>query len=132
MNEVIERLLRATNEHDLESLVACFAEDYTLTAPLHPQRSFSGRDQVRRNWTQLFGAVPNLAARLVSTASEGEAIWTEWEMTGQRRDGARHHLRGIFIFGVAGGLIRWGRMFLEPVEEGGPDMDGAVRAQLGR
>jgi hypothetical protein len=25
-------------------------------------------------------------------------------------------LRGVFIFGVSGGLIRWGRMFLEPVD----------------
>jgi ketosteroid isomerase-like protein len=126
----IERLLRATNAHDLEGVVACFAEDYALDAPLHPQRSFRGRDQVRRNWTQIFAGVPDITTRVVRSATDGATLWTEWEMSGTRRDGGAHLLRGVFIFGIGGGLIRTGRMFLEPVEESGPGMDRAISAQL--
>ncbi len=34
----VERLLQATNAHDLERLVACFADDYRNETPVHPAR----------------------------------------------------------------------------------------------
>jgi ketosteroid isomerase-like protein len=128
---IIDRLVDATNRHDVEDVVACFADDYELAAPLHPSRSFRGREQVRRNWTQIFDAVPDIATRLVGAAVAGECVWTEWEMAGTRHDGAPHLMRGVFIFTVGGGRIRSGRMFLETVERGGDDMDAAVRRQVG-
>jgi len=128
----IERLVHATNSHEVERVVACFASDYRLESPLHPARSFSGQEQVRRNWTQIFAGVPDLQARLVAHAVEGDTVWTEWEMTGTRRDGKPHLMRGVFVFGVAGGLIRTGRMFFEPVDDSPADMDSAVRAQVPR
>ncbi len=126
----VERLVAATNAHDVEALVACFAVDYALESPAHPQRSFRGVAQVRRNWTQIFAAVPDLEARLLRSAVDGEAVWTEWEMNGTRRDGGAHRMRGVFIFEVTGGVIRSGRMFLEPVEEAGGDMNAALRGHL--
>jgi ketosteroid isomerase-like protein len=127
----IQRLVDATNTHDLERLVACFADDYSLTAPSHPQRGFRGRDQVRRNWTHIFAAVPDITTQLVRTTVDGDAVWTEWEMAGTRRDGTAHRTAGVFIFGVTDGQIRWGRMFLEPVDTTGSDIDAVVRAQVG-
>jgi ketosteroid isomerase-like protein len=128
----IDRLLGATNAHDLEGIVACFTDDYTLEAPSHPARSFRGKEQVRRNWTQILGAVPDIATRVVRAASDDESVWTEWEMSGTRHDGGRHLMRGVFIFGISDGSIRWGRMFLEPVDESSLDMDGALHAQVVR
>jgi ketosteroid isomerase-like protein len=127
----IERLVAATNAHDLERLVACFAADYRLEAPTHPGRSFSGTAQVRRNWAGIFAAVPDLVTRLVSAAVDGEVVWTELEMIGTRRDGVRHWMCGVFVFVVVAGQIRSGRMFLEPVEEAGGTMDAAVHALVG-
>jgi ketosteroid isomerase-like protein len=131
VDDPIERLLAATNAHDVEAIVACFADDYELTSPVHPARSFRGRDQVRRNWTAILGAVPDLNARIVGRARDGETVWTEWEMTGNRRDGAVHDMRGVFVFRVRDGLVRSGRMYLEPVDRDAGDMDRAVRDQLG-
>ena len=126
---VVERLLDATNRHDLEALVACFAEDYELTAPSHPERGFSGNARVRQNWQTIFGAVPDIAVELVSAAVDGEVVWTEQEMRGRRRDGEPHLLRGVFIFRVSEGLIRQGRMYLEPVTEDAPSVLDALRRQ---
>jgi ketosteroid isomerase-like protein len=112
----VERLVRVTNAHDIEGIVACFADDYVLDSPIHPQRSFRGKEQVRRNWTQILAAVPDIAVRVLRSARDGDTAWTEWEMNGTRRDGVAHAMRGVFIFGVSGGLVRWGRMFLEPVD----------------
>ncbi len=112
----VERLRDATNAHDIERLVACFGEDYVLDAPVHPERSFRGKEQVRRNWTNFFAAVPDITTRILRSATDGDTVWTEWVMSGTRRDGAAHLVQGVFIFGVGGGSIRWGRMFLEPME----------------
>ena len=126
----IQRLLQATNARDVERIAACFADDYVLASPAHPARSFRGKEQVRSNWTRMLAGVPDLEARLLRSAAEGDTVWTEWEMSGTRRDGAAHQMVGVFIFGVGGGLIRWGRMFLEPVELAGATMEGALREQL--
>ena len=32
---LVERLQRATNDHDVDAVVACFAEDYENETPLH-------------------------------------------------------------------------------------------------
>jgi hypothetical protein len=37
---VVERLCRATNEHDLEALALCFAPDYRNETPVHPALGF--------------------------------------------------------------------------------------------
>jgi ketosteroid isomerase-like protein len=126
----VERLVRATNAHDVDRLVACFAADYSLEAPAHPQRSFCGNEQVRRNWTQIFTAVPDIRASVVRSVVAGETVWTEWEMSGTRRDGAAHLARGVFIFGISDGLVRWGRMYLEPVEGSDGHIDTAPRSPL--
>ncbi|MGZ5301942.1 MAG: nuclear transport factor 2 family protein, partial [Actinomycetota bacterium] len=62
VEDLVERLARATNEHDLDALTACFAPEYVNETPAHPERGFRGRDQVRKNWEQIFGAVPDLEA----------------------------------------------------------------------
>ncbi|WP_349897613.1 nuclear transport factor 2 family protein [Parafrigoribacterium soli] len=127
---LIKRLLRATNEHDIESLVACFASDYRNETPAHPARGFVGRDQVRRNWEQIFALVPDVAVELVGSAVDGDTVWSEWEHSGTRTDGSRHHMRGVLIFGVANGLAEWARFFLEPVDDGGVNVDVAVARQV--
>lgn len=130
--QMVQRLLQATNDHDLEALVACFAEDYDNETPTHPARGFHGRSQVRRNWEQIFAFVPDVRAAVTRAAVDGEVIWTEWEMTGTRRDGTAHCMRGVVIFGVGGGVARWGRFYLEPVDLGAGTVNDAVRAQVVR
>jgi ketosteroid isomerase-like protein len=124
------RLCKATNEHDLAGLVACFAPGYRNATPAHPQRGFTGREQVRRNWEQIFAAIPDLSAEILSIAVAGDTVWTEWEHRGTRPDGSRHLMRGVVIFGVADGLAEWARFYLEPVQDDGADVDAAVRQQV--
>jgi hypothetical protein len=127
---MVERLCRATNDHDLETLTSCFAADYRNETPVHPARAFQGREQVRRNWEQIFAAVPDLTAEVRWIADEG-SVWSEWEMRGTRRDGSPHLMRGVVIFGVDGGEAAWARFYLESVEERGIGIDEAVRRGVG-
>jgi ketosteroid isomerase-like protein len=123
---LVERLCQATNAHDLEALASCFAVDYRNDTPVHPARGFRGRAQVRKNWEQIFAAVPDIAAQ-VHWVADQETAWSEWEMRGTRRDGSAHVMRGVVIFGVKNGEASWARFYLEPVQEGGGGVDDAVR-----
>jgi hypothetical protein len=128
---VVERLLEAINAHDLEAMVACFADDYLNEWPAHPQRGFRGSAQVRRNWSQIFAGVPDLRARVPRIAVDGATVWTEWDIYGTRRDGAAFLMRGVAIFGVAEGRLAWVRYYLEPVEEASGDVDAHTRQVVG-
>lgn len=130
--ETIERLLRVTNSHDLDALVACFAHDYVNETPAHPARGFRGNGQVRRNWEQIFAFVPDLRADISRRAADGDAVWTEWTMQGTRRDGTSHEMAGVIVFGVADDLIQWARFYLEPVDRSEATVDAAVRSQVAR
>lgn len=126
----VDRLLAATNAHDLDALVDCFAEGYRNETPAHPSRSFLGREQVRANWTSILTFVPDLRAEVLASAVAGDVIWSEWEMAGRRLDGSAHHMRGVIVFGTVGGRATWARFYLEPVEESASTVTEAVRTQV--
>ena len=128
---VVQRLRAVTNSHDLDAIVACFASDYRNETPAHPARNFVGNEQVRRNWTKILAAIPDISTEILASAVSGTMVWTEWEHRGTRRDGTAHLMRGVIVFGIAGGLIVSARFFLEPVEEASGDVKAAVQRQVG-
>ena len=126
-----EQLCPAVNSHDIDRVVDLFADDYVNETPAHPARGFRGREQVRRNWTQLFAAVPDIGAQVLRADQVGETLWSEWEMRGNRRDGARHLMRGVMIFRVRDEKASAVRFYVEPVDDaGGPDADEALEQIL--
>jgi len=132
-HEVVDRLVDATNRHDLNALVACFATDYRNETPAHPARGFTGPEQVRQNWAQIFANVSDVRGEVVASTVDGDSSWTEWEMTGTRPDGSPHHMKGVIIFTCGDGLITNARFYLEPVDDSPAPVDAAVRQQvLGR
>ncbi len=48
-----------------------------------------------------------------------------WE--GSYRDGSPFRMRGVTVTGVRDGRIAWARLYMEPVEEDGTDIDASVR-----
>ena len=126
----VRRLQEAVASRDLEAVVACFGAQYRNETPVHPERGFIGRDQVRQNWTQIFAAIPDIEAEVVRLAVDGSVVWSEWEHRGTRPDGSPHLMRGVIIFGVEHGLIEWARFYLEPVETGGGGVSEAIRKQV--
>ena len=125
-SDVVERIVEATNAHDLDALVECFALGYVNQTPVHPSRGFVGREQVRRNWAQLFAAMPDLHCDVLASAVDGPHVWSEWEMRGTRPDGSAHLMRGVMVFEVGGGMVQSVRFYLEPVDAGPSTVDDAV------
>ena len=127
MLSVVTRLRDAMNEHDLEALVDVFDPDFVSETPAHPQRTFRGADQVRRNWEQIFAGVPDLQADLLDAVVAGDTVWSEWDWHGTRRDGAPHRMRGVTIQRVRDARAISVRFYMEPVDADGPAAGEAVR-----
>ncbi|MFA4841852.1 MAG: nuclear transport factor 2 family protein [Agrococcus sp.] len=125
---MVRSLHRATAAHDLDGIVSHFATDYTLEDPVHPDRSFQGADQVRRNWTRLLDAMPGLVLEERGLVADGSTVWTEIVLRGRRADGDEQALCGVMIFTVERGAITAGRFYLAPVAHDGLDADAAVEA----
>ena len=128
---LLDRLVDATNAHDLAGLIDCFAPDYRNETPAHPARGFTGREQVRENWRQIFAFVPDITAAIVRQAVADDTIWSEWEMRGTRRDGSAHLMRGVIVFTVGQGRATRARFYLEPVDDSPSGVGAAVRATVG-
>jgi ketosteroid isomerase-like protein len=128
---VAERLSAAMNAHDIEAFVACFDEEYESEQPVHPDRAFRGRDQVRRNWSAIFEGVPDFTAELISASVEGDTEWSEWRWRGTQSDGTPLDMTGVIVGGVRNGRLGWARLYVEPVERGGAGIDAAVRDMSG-
>jgi len=127
---ILKRLETAINAHDLEGLVDCFADDYWNETPLHPSRGFVGRDQVRRNWSQILVGVPDLRAALVRSVIVDDEAWAEWDWRGTLRDGAVVHLRGTTIQGIRDGQATWARFYMEPVDEAVEVVDSVIQRTM--
>lgn len=123
---VVRRLVEAVVAHDLDAVGDCFEPDYRNETPAHPNRGFTGRDQVKANWARMFEAVPDITARVLRTAVNEEAVWSEWEMSGTRTDGQRLLMSGVIIFGVSQERVSWARFYLEPVDSEVGGIDAAV------
>ena len=114
---VVERLCDAMNRHDLDGFLALIDPDYRSDQPLHPQRAFVGKDQVRKNWTKIFEEHADFHAELVSVVAEADTVWSEWHWSGTRTDGTELNSRGVIIFGIGAGQIMSGRLYMEQVQQ---------------
>jgi ketosteroid isomerase-like protein len=128
---VAQRLCAAMNAHDIEALVACFAEDYASEQPAHPDRAFQGSGQVRTNWSAIFDGVPDFRAELVREDAVGDVEWTEWRWRGTQEGGSALDMAGVIVAGVRDGRLAWARLYVEPVEQAGAGIAAAVRDMAG-
>jgi ketosteroid isomerase-like protein len=124
---MLERLRAATNAHDAPRLASLFAQDYRSSQPLHPGRGFGGSAQVLENWASVFKGVPDFASELIASAVDGDTEWGEWSWQGHHVDGSPFAMRGITILVVRDGVIAEGRLYMEPVEADGGDIEASVQ-----
>ena len=127
MHETIARLCDAVNAHDVDAMVELIAPEYRSEQPAHPNRGFGGKDQVHKNWSTLFSGVPDLKVDVLRHLDDGTTSWSEWEFLGHHTDGSVFNERGVVLFGLRDGLISWGRLYMEIVEQGGADIDETMR-----
>jgi ketosteroid isomerase-like protein len=129
--EVAASIAAAMNARDIEAFVSLFAEDYDSRQPVHPDRAFRGTKQVRANWSAVFAGVPDFRAELVSSAADGDTLWSEWRWQGTHDDGSRLDMAGVTVMGIRDGLIAWARLYVESVVQDSGGIDAVVGRMAG-
>jgi hypothetical protein len=82
---------------------------------------------VLQNWTAVFEGVPDFVSELVSYSIDGSTEWGEWYWHGRHVDCSSFAMRGVTILVVRRDLIAEGRLYMEPVDTAGEDIDEAVQ-----
>ncbi|HUP12695.1 MAG TPA: nuclear transport factor 2 family protein [Niastella sp.] len=124
---VLQQLHQAFNQRNINLFMECFADDYRSEQPLHPDRAFAGKEQVRINWDANFKEMPDFTVELLSKQTGNDTIWAEWNWKGTRIDGSKLHMRGVTLFGAVGQKIIWARLYMELVAADGAGIEVAVK-----
>jgi ketosteroid isomerase-like protein len=131
MAGVVERMVNAMNNHDLDGAAGLMHEQYRSEQPAHPGRAFVGRAQMRANWAAMFAGIPDFRAELIRSVDDGDVVWSEWHWWGTRTDGQPFDVRGVTLFEVRDDEITAGRLYIEDVEKEDRDIEQAVEAISG-
>jgi ketosteroid isomerase-like protein len=118
--EVLQQVLDAFNRHDLDAIMAFFAEDAVIESPRGPDawgRRFLGKDQVRAGLAARFTGIPDVHYGDDTHWACGNRGVSEWTLTGTTTDGVRVHVRGCDLWEFRGGAIVRKDSFWKIVEQ---------------
>src|SRR5512145_1156081 len=73
---LVEKHVRAFNDHDAEAWAGAYAEKATLHDPQYPA-PLAGRDAIRKDIDDFFVAFPDMQFRVLSVASSGDLVAVE-------------------------------------------------------
>src|SRR3954468_15435020 len=113
--DIADRLAEALRRRDADRLASLFTDDYDSRQPAHPDRAFTGRAQVRANWSAIFAGVPDFTPELLGASRDGDTVWSEWAWHGPRVSGEPLEMAGVIVLGLRGDLIAWARLYVEDV-----------------
>jgi len=99
--DVLERMLDGFNRHDLDAIMALFANECVFEAPRGPDpwgRRFEGRAAVREGLAARFTGIPDVSYEGHGDFVSGERGVSEWTLRGTTVDGERLEVRGCDIW----------------------------------
>jgi ketosteroid isomerase-like protein len=103
-----EAILDAFNRHDLDAIMAFFAEDATLDTPRGPYpwgRRYEGKAAVREGLAARFAGIPDVHYGEGRHFVSGERGVSEWLLTGTTTAGERLAVRGCDLWEFRDGLV---------------------------
>lgn len=95
--ETLDAICDAFNQHDLDAIMAFFADACVLEMPRGPRpwgQRFEGRDVVREALASRFAGIPDVHYGDAHHWVCGDFGVSEWTLTGTTSTGARLEVRG--------------------------------------
>jgi uncharacterized protein (TIGR02246 family) len=105
---LLAKFAAAWNAHDVEALMSCMTEDGVFFAAAGPAPSgvhSSGREAVRRSYSEVFATFPDARWRDAKHFVAGDRAVTEWLFEGTKADGTAVSVRGCDVFVLRDGKI---------------------------
>jgi ketosteroid isomerase-like protein len=106
--ETLKAVVDAFNRHDLDAIMAHFADDAVFESPRGPDRwgtRFEGRTAVREGLARRFAGIPDVHYGDARHFVAGDRGASEWTLTGTTTDGERLEVRGCDLWEFRDGLI---------------------------
>ena len=99
--EGLRAIARAFDEHDLDTIMAYFAEDAVFEAPRGPNpfgTRVVGRDAIRDAFAGRFSGIPDVRYTGDSHFVSGDRGCSEWTLSGTTSEGTRIEVRGCDLW----------------------------------
>ena len=106
---VLEAFIDAFNAHDVDAIMACFADDCVMEMPRGPApggRRLVGKAEVREGVRSRFEGIPDVRYDDGRHWACGDRAVSEWTLRGTQRTGEPIEVRGCDLLELSGGLIR--------------------------
>lgn len=104
----LEAILDGFNRHDLDAIMAFFAEDATLDTPRGANvwgTRFEGKAAVREGLAARFAGIPDVHYGEDRHWVAGDRGASEWRLTGTTTSGERVDVRGCDLWEFRDGLV---------------------------
>ncbi|MDB5554595.1 MAG: ketosteroid isomerase [Rhizobium sp.] len=103
-------LCAAFNAHDLDSIMAFFADDCVLQMPRGSKpwgERFEGKEKVRAALATRFEGLPDVhyGDEQHFVDEDANTGMSKWTLTGTTRDGVRKHVHGCDFYTFRGGKV---------------------------
>ena len=106
--DTLREIADAFNRHDVEGVMAFFADDAVFETPKGPDpwgRRFVGKEQVREGVAARFAGIPDVHYGDDSHWVSGDRGVSEWTLTGTTIDGEHIQVRGCDLWTFRDGLV---------------------------
>jgi ketosteroid isomerase-like protein len=105
---MLEAIAKAFDEHDLDGIMAQFADDAVFESPRGSEAfgtRFVGREAVREAFAGRFAGIPDVRYRDDAHFVDGDRGASEWTLSGTMTDGTRIEVRGCDLWTLRDGKV---------------------------
>jgi ketosteroid isomerase-like protein len=106
--EMLRSIAAAFDRHDLDRIMAQFADDAVFESPRGAERwgqRFVGKASVREAFAARFSGIPDVRYEEDDHFVDGDRGASEWTLSGTTTDGKRIEVRGCDIWTIRDGKI---------------------------
>jgi ketosteroid isomerase-like protein len=106
--DVLERMLDGFNRHDLDAIMALFAEGCVFESPRGPDpwgRRYEGKADVAEGLGARFAGIPDVSYEGRGDFVSGDRGASEWTLRGTTVDGERIEVRGCDLWTFRGDAV---------------------------
>jgi ketosteroid isomerase-like protein len=106
--EVLRSVCAAFDRHDLDGIMAHFADDAVFESPRGPDpwgQRFVGKAAVREGFAGRFAGIPDVRYTEDAHFVDGDRGASEWTLSGTSVDGQRIEVRGCDLWTLRDGQI---------------------------
>jgi ketosteroid isomerase-like protein len=106
--EMLKEIARAFDEHDLDGIMAHFADDAVFEGPRGPEKwgtRFHGAEEVREAFVARFSGIPDIRYQDDDHFADGDRGASEWTLSGTTTDGTPIEVRGCDLWTFRDGKV---------------------------